>query len=309
MSKALLRIFSEVEMALQERKPVVALESTVISHGLPFPYNLEVTEKMLTAVRESGAVPAIIALMDGHIKIGLSSSEVEALASSKNVMKVSRADLAYCLAQKEIGATTVSGTMFCAHQAGIQVFATGGIGGVHRGAETTFDISADLTELARTPVLVVCSGAKSILDIPKTLEYLETQGVPVVGYKTNSFPLFYIGNSHYDLQKSEDSAEGIANLARIHWGLGLKGIVVANPVPSGDSLESKEIESFIDQAIEESHEKGVVGKSVTPFLLKRVSELSKGKTLKANKSLLVNNASAAGQIAVSLKETENSTNR
>lgn len=309
MNETLLRISSEIEVALHEKKPVVALESTVISHGLPYPDNLEVTEKMLSAVRASGAVPAIIALMDGYIKIGLNSSEIEILAHSKNVMKVSRADLAYCLAQRKMGATTVSATMFCAHQAGIRVFATGGIGGVHRGAETTFDISTDLTELAQTPVLVVCSGAKSILDIPKTLEYLETQGVPVVGYKTSNFPLFYMGNSQYDLQKNENSPEDIAHLAKIHWNLGLKGLIVANPIPFEDSLDSNEIDSFITQAIKESHKKGIAGKSVTPFLLKRVSELSKGKTLKANKSLLVNNARVAGKIAVSLQEEINSTNR
>ncbi len=309
MDDTLLRISLEVEIALQTKKPIVALESTVISHGLPYPDNIEVIEKMLTAVRESGAVPAIIALMDGHIKIGLGSSEIELLASSQEVLKISRADIAWCLANKKIGATTVSGTMFCAHQTGIQIFATGGIGGVHQGAETTFDISADLTELARTPVLVVCSGAKSILDVPKTLEYLETQGVPIVGYKTNSFPLFYTDTSPYDLQQRENNAEDIANLAMIHWDLGLKGMIVANPIPFDDSLNPKEISFFIDQAIEEINKNDISGKSVTPFLLKRVSELSKGKTLKANKSLLVNNASVAGKIAVALQEKLNSTSR
>ncbi|MBY0281263.1 MAG: pseudouridine-5'-phosphate glycosidase [Alphaproteobacteria bacterium] len=297
---AFLKFGTQVQKALQKNTPIVALESTVISHGLPYPDNLEITKKMMSAITEAGAVPAVIGLVDGYIHVGLDEDELELFATHKDILKISRADIAYCLSEKRLGATTVSATMLCAFYAGIRVFSTGGLGGVHRGAEETFDISADLTELSKTPVLVVCSGAKSILDIPKTLEYLETQGVPVIGYNTNHFPLFFTKESEYPLTGCLKSPEEITSLADINWKLGLTGMVVANPVPSIDSLEGSIVEKWIQMATLEAIQQGIKGKAVTPFILARIAELSVGKTMKANKSLLVNNAALAGKIAVSL---------
>lgn len=296
-----LKINPTVKNALENNLPVVALESTVISHGLPHPYNLDVTKQMMDAIIKAGAVPAIIALMDGYIHVGLNEAELEVFATYKDILKVSRSDISYCLSEKRLGATTVSGTMLCASYAGIRVFSTGGLGGVHKGAEESFDISADLMELSRTPVLVVCSGAKSILDVPKTLEYLETQGVPVIGYKTNQFPLFFTNESHYALNQCLTTPQTIASLAKIHWQLGLNGLVVANPIPITEALKRDIVERWIETAIIEALNAGVIGKAVTPFLLSRVAELSQGETLKANKALLVHNASLAAEIAVTLK--------
>lgn len=293
----------EVKSAIEHNIPIVALESTVISHGLPYPDNLDVTNKMIKAIQATGAVPAVIGLIKGKIKIGLSEGDIKLLATEKNILKVSRADISYCIAQKRLGATTVAGTMFCAALAGIRVFATGGIGGVHRGAETSFDISADLTEFAKSAVLVVCSGAKSILDVPKTLEVLETQGVPVIGYKTDKLPLFYLENSQYQLNLSVNATKAIADIAKAHWELGLTGILVTNPIPKQDSLLAAEVESFIQQATDECIEQRISGKAVTPYVLARLSVLTNGKTLQANKALLINNAATAGEIAVALAMT------
>lgn len=300
MNKSYLEFSKEVINAMQHNKPIVALESTVISHGLPYPENVNVTNKMLAAVQESGAVPAVIGLIDGKIKVGLTAEEINLFATEKNILKISRADISYCLAQKRLGATTVAGTMFCAALAGIRVFATGGIGGVHRGAETSFDISADLTELARTPVMVVCSGAKSILDVSKTLEFLETQGVPVIGYKTDALPLFYIEKSQYKLNLNVDSAKDMAKIAKTHWNLGLTGMLVTNPIPSIESLNESEIEKVINIATQECEEKNIVGKAVTPYILAKLGQLTQGKSLQANSALLINNALIAGEIAVEL---------
>ncbi|MFN7096014.1 MAG: pseudouridine-5'-phosphate glycosidase [Gammaproteobacteria bacterium] len=305
MNKHFLALAPEVQWAVEEGKPIVALESTVISHGLPYPDNLDVTNKMLAAIKAKGAIPAVIGLINGNIKIGLSAEEIELFATAKEVLKISRADISACVAQRHLGATTVAGTMFCAALAGIRVFATGGIGGVHRGAETSFDISADLTEFAKTPVLVVCSGAKSILDVPKTLEFLETQGVPIIGYQTDYLPLFYIEKSKYHLNLSVDSAENTAQIAKVHWSLGLNGILIVNPIPTQDSLIAKDINGFIQQATNECLEKNICGKEVTPYILARLSELSHGKTLQANKVLLINNAATAGEIAVALGTSHN----
>ncbi|MBY0462115.1 MAG: pseudouridine-5'-phosphate glycosidase [Alphaproteobacteria bacterium] len=304
---AFLKFGTQAQRAIQNNVPIVALESTVISHGLPYPDNLEVTKKMMSAITEAGAVPAVIGLMDGFIHIGLNEDELELFSTRKDILKISRSDIAYCLSEKKLGATTVSATMLCAFYAGIRVFSTGGLGGVHRGAEETFDISADLTELSKTPVLVVCSGAKSILDVPKTLEYLETQGVPIIGYQTNYFPLFFTKESEYPLTGCLRSPEEIASFADINWKLGLAGMVVANPVPAVDSLEGDVVEEWIQIATMDADERGIKGKAVTPFILARVAELSAGKTMQTNKSLLVNNAILAGKVAVSLKVLNSNT--
>jgi len=295
-----LKLSNQVKKAIQDNLPIVALESTVISHGLPYPDNLEVTKKMMSAITETGAVPAVIGLIDGLIHVGLNEDELELFATRKDILKISRSDIAYCLSEKRLGATTVSATMLCASYAGIRIFSTGGLGGVHRGAEETFDISADLTELSKTPVLVVCSGAKSILDVSKTLEYLETQGVPIIGYQTNCFPLFFTKESDYRLTQCLRGPEEIASVADINWKLGLTGVVVANPVPEADSLDGNIVEKWIKTAISDGQKQGIKGKAVTPFVLSRVAELSSGKTMQANKSLLVNNAALAARIAVSL---------
>jgi pseudouridine-5'-phosphate glycosidase len=296
-----LKISPQVKNALENGLPIVALESTVISHGLPYPCNLDITNKMMDAVTDAGAVPAVIGLMDGYIHIGLNEVELKEFATRKDILKVSRCDISYCLSEKRLGATTVSGTMLCAAYAGIRVFSTGGLGGVHRGASESFDISADLTELSRTPVLVVCSGAKSILDVPKTLEYLETEGVLVIGYKTNQFPLFFTNESHYALNHCLTTPQAIASLAKTHWQLGLNGIVIANPIPTNDSLKGDIVEKWIESATLEALNAGVIGKAVTPFLLAKVAELSQGETLKANKALLVHNAALAAEIAETLR--------
>ena len=290
-----------IKEALQNKTPIVALESTVIAHGLPYPDNLEVTKKMMAAIEQSGAVPAVIALMNGFIHIGLTESELEIFAQCSDILKVSRSDISYCLTQKRLGATTVSATMLCASYTGIRVFSTGGLGGVHRGAEKTFDISADLTEFSRTPILVVCSGAKSILDIHKTLEFLETQGVPVIGYQTSNFPLFFTKDSNYPLMQHLNTPQEIASLAQNHWMLGLKGLVITNPIPETDSIHESIVEKWINKATEQASKLGIIGKAVTPFILSKVAELSSNKTLHANKALLINNALLAGRIAASLK--------
>lgn len=297
--KQYLTYSKEVEEALAAGKPIVALESTIISHGMPYPQNVETARKVEQIVRDNGAVPATIAIMDGKIKIGLSDEELETLGTSRNARKTSRRDLAYVVASKEIGATTVATTMICAELAGIPVFVTGGIGGVHRGAETTMDISADLEELASTNVAVICAGAKSILDIGLTLEYLETKGVPVVGYQTESFPAFYSATSPFMANFKLDNPREVAEMLKTKWELGLKGgAIVANPIPAAYSLDEQYMNNIIEKALQEAEDNGIKGKDVTPFLLGKVKELTDGKSLESNIELVYNNARVGAKIAV-----------
>jgi pseudouridine-5'-phosphate glycosidase len=292
---------AEVEHALEHNLPVVALETTIISHGMPYPQNIGMAKEVEQIIRDNGAVPATIGLMNGKIKIGLNESELEEFATNKSVEKVSRRDFPYILATGKIGATTVAGTMIAAQLAGIKVFATGGIGGVHREGEITWDVSADLTELAQTNVAVVCAGAKSILDIGRTLEYLETQGVPVVGYKCDHFPSFYSRESGYQVDFRLDAPEEVAAVMDTKWKLGLKGgLVIANPVPEADALDHNEIEAVIQRALQEAKENGIAGKKVTPFILDKVKQLTAGKSLQTNIALVKHNAEVAAKIAVAL---------
>lgn len=298
-----LEFSAEVQEAKKANKPIVALESTIISHGMPYPQNVETAKEVEEIIRKNGAVPATIAILNGKIKIGISEEELEFLAQSKDIEKASRRDLPYLVANKKNGATTVAATMICAQLAGIEVFATGGIGGVHRGAETTMDISADLQELAQTNVAVVCAGAKSILDIGLTLEYLETNGVPVVGYKTDLLPAFYTRTSPFNVNYRIDSAEEVAEMIRTKWELGLNGgVVVANPIPTEDALEEDFITRTIETALQEAKENNISGKKVTPFLLAKVKELTEGKSLIANIALVKHNAEVGAKIAVSLQK-------
>ncbi|MBZ5202777.1 pseudouridine-5'-phosphate glycosidase [Planomicrobium chinense] len=290
---------TEVQQAMDNNQPIVALESTIISHGMPYPQNVETARIVEQIIRDNGAVPATIAIMDGKIKIGLSDEELELLGNSPDVAKVSRRDLGQLIATKKIGATTVAATMICAELAGIRVFATGGIGGVHRGAETTMDISADLEELATTGVAVVCAGAKSILDIGLTLEFLETKGVPVIGYKTDKMPAFYTQASEFDLTFRADDVETLAKVLKAKWDLGLKGgAVVANPIPAEHAMEESFINGIIDQAMIEAKENGIAGKETTPFLLGKVKELTEGTSLVANIELVKHNAEVGAKLAV-----------
>lgn len=288
----------EVQSALHEQRPVVALESTVIAHGLPYPDNIEIARDMEAAIREEGAVPATVGIHDGTIKIGLSSDEIARLGTAREVQKVSRHDLAFALATRQLGATTVAGTMLCASMAGIHFFATGGIGGVHRGAETSMDISADLTELSRTPVLVVCAGAKSILDLDLTLEYLETQGVPVIGWQTEEFPAFYVRSSGRKLSLRADDAETVAAIARVQWQCGLGGIVVGCPIPEQYAMMAGPLEAATEEALQLAREQGIRGPATTPFLLAHVAQVTAGESVAANKALLLNNARHAARFAV-----------
>lgn len=292
-------VFSEeVAAAKAEQKPIVALESTIISHGMPYPENVQTAKDVERIIRDRGAVPATIAIIDGKIKIGLTDDELELLGTSRDVEKVSRRDLPYVVAMKKHGATTVAGTMICAQMAGIRVFATGGIGGVHRGAEQTMDISADLQELSRTNVAVVCAGAKSILDLGLTLEYLETHGVPVIGYQTDVLPAFYSRTSPFRVDYRLDSVEEIAQFLETKWKLGLNGgVVIANPVPKEEELEESYITAIIEQALKEAEKQHITGKAVTPFLLDRVKTLTGGKSLQANIALVKNNAALAADLA------------
>ncbi len=301
--KQYLTYSEEVKKAMEAGLPIVALESTIISHGMPYPQNVEMARTVEQIVRDNGSVPATIAIMDGKIKIGLSDDELELLGTSKGVRKTSRRDLPYVIASKEIGATTVSTTMICADLAGIRMFVTGGIGGVHRGAETTMDISADLEELASTNVAVVCAGAKSILDIGLTLEYLETKGVPVIGYQSSSFPAFYSATSPFEVNFRLDSEQSVAELLKVKWELGLKGgAVIANPIPAEYSLDEQYMDEIIRKALGEAEEKGIKGKDVTPFLLGKVKELTEGKSLESNIQLVYNNAKVGARIAAVLNK-------
>jgi pseudouridine-5'-phosphate glycosidase len=296
-----LDVAPEVRSALDQGGAVVALESTIITHGMPHPQNVATAREVEAVVRENGAVPATIAVIAGRIKIGLSDEELDWLGTAKDVMKLSRADLPYAVAAKHHGATTVAATMICAHLAGIRVFATGGIGGVHQGVESTMDISADLDELARTPVAVVCAGAKAILDLPRTLEYLETRGVPVVGYQTDDFPAFWSRTSGLLIPIRLDRPEAIADLIHTKEALALGGgILVANPVPKADEISAQEMKGFIDEAIAEARRRGVTGKAVTPFLLSFLFESTGGRSLATNIALVKNNAALAARLAASL---------
>lgn len=286
----------EITRALNLGAPIVALESTVITHGLPHPQNLELARDMEKQVRDNGATPATVALLDGKIRIGLSDLELIRLSESESTLKVSHRDFATAIVKKADGGTTVAGTMYAANMAGIKVFATGGIGGVHK--ESAFDISTDLRSLAEIPTIVVCAGAKAILDLPATLEYLETMGVPVIGYQTDEFPAFYSRESGLSVSARLDSPEEIADFAKAHWNLGMKGgILVTNPIPEKDAISAAKMEPMIAKASAEAIEQGIHGQKLTPFLLGRISELTKGKSLKANLALLLNNARLAAEIA------------
>ena len=286
----------EITRALNMGAPIVALESTVITHGLPHPQNLQLARDMEKQVRDNGATPATVALLDGKIRIGLSDQELVRLSESESTLKVSHRDFATAIVKKVDGGTTVAGTMYAANMAGIKVFATGGIGGVHK--ESAFDISTDLRSLAEIPTIVVCAGAKAILDLPATLEYLETMGVPVIGYKTDEFPAFYSRESGLGVSARLDSPEEIADFAKAHWNLGMKGgILVTNPIPEKDAIPASKMEPMIAKASAEAIEQGIHGQKLTPFLLGRISELTKGKSLKANLALLLNNARLAAEIA------------
>ncbi|MBR0208356.1 MAG: pseudouridine-5'-phosphate glycosidase [Oscillospiraceae bacterium] len=298
-----LDISPEVEAALAEGKPVVALESTIISHGMPYPKNVETALRVEQTIRDNGAVPATIAVIGGRLKAGLSRGEIEHLGKSgRAVAKASRRDLPALVARGADGATTVTTTMLIAHMAGISIFATGGIGGVHRGAETTMDISADLEELAQTPVMVVCAGAKSILDLGLTLEYLETKGVPVIGYGTDELPAFYTRQSGFGVDYRADSPEELAAMFRAQRALGYRGgMLVTNPIPEQYAMDKAVIDAAIEQALRECAEQGVHGKETTPFLLARVVELTGGESLESNIRLVLNNAALAAQTACALR--------
>ena len=291
----------EVQNALDNNLPIVALESTIISHGMPYPANLEVARKCEQTVRDNGAVPATIAIINGEIIVGVTDEQLEYLATSKDVLKVSRRDFAYVISKKLSGATTVAATMMIAKMANIKLFATGGIGGVHRGVADTWDISADLEELGNTDVCVVCAGAKSILDLEKTLEYLETKGVLVIGYQTEELPAFFTRESGIKVPIKLDTPEEIAAIIKTKNELNInEGLLVTNPIDWKFSLNKKEIDETISIAITEMNKLGIQGKAVTPYLLSKINELSEGVSLNANKELVYNNCKLAAQIAASL---------
>ena len=301
MYKDHLDVNPEVVKALEEGRPVVALESTIIAHGMPYPKNVETALAVEEVIRANGAVPATIGILSGRIKIGLTKEEIEYMAHAENVLKVSRRDLPLVISKKMDGATTVAGTMIAAHMAGIKLFVTGGIGGVHRGAGESFDISADLEELKMTDVTVVCAGAKAILDIPATMEYLETAGVPVIAYGTDEIPAFYSRKSGVSAICRLDSPEEIGALISMKEELGLKGgVLVTCPIPEKDEIPAEEINVVIDKAIEEAEEKGIKGKESTPFLLSKVKDLTEGRSLEANIKLVLNNAEIGARIACNI---------
>ncbi|HLP68422.1 MAG TPA: pseudouridine-5'-phosphate glycosidase [Rhizobium sp.] len=293
----------EVAAAKARGAPIVALESTIITHGMPFPGNLEMARSVEAIIREQGAVPATIAVIEGILHIGLEDAQIAALAQMTGVMKLSRADIAFALAERRSGATTVAATMIAASRAGISVFATGGIGGVHRGAEESLDISADLEELARTPVIVVSAGPKAILDIPKTLEFLETRGVPVVTYDSEEFPAFWSRNSGLRSPLSLSSPAAIANFQGMREQLGIEGgMLIANPVPEEHEIPREEMEIYIGRALASAEREEVTGKDVTPFLLDNIFHLTAGRSLKTNVALVENNARLAAEIAVAMND-------
>lgn len=297
----MLDIKQEVKQALAEGKAVVALESTIISHGMPYPQNVETALKVEQVIREAGAIPATIAIMDGQLKVGLTEEEIDRFGSASDVMKVSRRDIPYVVSKGVLGATTVAATMIVAEMAGIDVFVTGGIGGVHRNGETTMDISADLEELAKTNVCVVCAGAKAILDLGRTLEYLETKGVPVLGYQTKVLPAFYSRESDFEVDYRVETASEIADMIYTKNQLKLAGgILVTNPVPKKDEFPRELIDKHIELALEEADKLGIKGKDSTPFLLAKIKEITDGKSLEANIALVLNNAKVGAEVAVEL---------
>ena len=294
-----LDVHPEVEKALNSKLPIVALESTIISHGMPYPKNIETALMVEDTVRANKAIPATIAIIKGRLKVGLTNEEIEFLATNDEVRKISRRDLAIAVSQKFSGSTTVASTMIIAHLAKIAVFATGGIGGVHRGAEKTFDISADLEELSRTNVCVVCAGPKAILDIGLTLEYLETKGVPVIGYKTSELPAFYSSKSGFNVDYRVNSAFDIAEILKTKWRLSIKGgVLVTNPIPKKFELEIVMMNNAINEAIIKANKEKITGKEITPYLLSKVNEITQGKSLNANIKLIQNNAALAAKIAI-----------
>jgi len=299
-----LDIAPEVQEALQAGQAVVALESTIICHGMPPPENVETALNVEQTVRKHGAIPATVAIIDGRLKVGLTTEQINYLgAKGKQVVKTSRRDISFLVARQLDGATTVAATMIIAAMAGIQVFATGGIGGVHRGVESTMDVSADLEELSRTNVAVVCAGIKSVLDIGRTLEYLETHGVPVVGYQTDTLPAFYTRDSGFALDYRMDSANEIAQAMKIKWSMGVNGgLVIANPVPAAYSLDPVEIEKLIAESIDQMNRDGITGKDTTPYLLSRIAEHTSGSSLSTNIQLLLNNARLASEIACAFSQ-------
>jgi pseudouridine-5'-phosphate glycosidase len=298
-----IRYSAEVQTAKEQHRAIVALESTIITHGMPYPQNVEVAAQVEQDIRDAGAVPATMAVIDGLLHVGLEPDQLQSLGQAKGVAKISRADMPACIATGGTGATTVAATMIAARLASIDVFATGGIGGVHKGAETSFDISADLLELAQTPVTVVAAGAKAILDVPKTLEVLETQGVPVIAYGQDSFPAFWSAQSDLKAPLRMDSAEQIARAHATRQAMELPGgQLVANPIPAGDEIAAEDLAPVIAQAQAEADAQGVAGKDVTPFLLSRIFELTEGRSLTANIALVRNNARLAAQIAQELNK-------
>lgn len=296
-----LQFTDEVNEALENNRPVVALETTIISHGMPYPKNIETAKKAEAIIRDQGATPATIGIMDGQVKIGLNEEELEAFAKNDGVAKVSRRDFAYVLASGRMGATTVAATMIAAELAGIKVFSTGGIGGVHRHGEVSWDVSADLAELSHTNVAVVCAGAKSILDIGRTLEYLETQGVPIVGYACDAFPSFFARTSPYNVDFRLEAPDAVASVLDKKWKLGLDGgVVIANPVPEEAAMDYDAIEQVIQETIQEAEAQNISGKDVTPFVLERIQQKTNGQSLETNIALAFYNAEVAAKIAVSL---------
>ena len=299
--KQYLDVLPEIQHALDHNMPVVALESTILSHGMPYPENVSFAAEVEKVVRAEGAVPATTALINGRIKVGLSPSELETMCKAENVGKVSRRDMATYLATKKNGATTVATTMICAAMAGVKLFATGGIGGVHRNGEVTMDVSADLQELKQTPVAVVCAGAKQILDIGRTLEYLETMGVPVLGNNTSDFPAFYCRKSGFGVDYAAKDETEIASIIKMKWDLGLEGgVLIGNPIPEEYALDYDYMEGVINTALTEADEKGVRGKDITPFLLARIKEITKGVSFASNVQLAYNNARVAARISKAL---------
>lgn len=304
-----LDILPEIKEALVNNKPVVALESTIISHGLPYPQNIKTALKCEQIIKDNKAVPATIAIMDGKIKIGLKEDELKRLAKESNVVKVSRRDLATVLTRKQTGATTVAATMICAELAGIKFFVTGGIGGVHKDINETLDVSADLEELSQTNVNVVSAGIKSILDLPRTMEYLETKGVSVIGYKTKTLPAFYVRKSNVLLNEYVKELNELANIIKTKEDLNLKGgILIVNPIPEKHSLKEEYINEIIEEALKEAALKGVTGKDITPFLLREIVEKSEGKSLLANLELVYNNALVGAKLANKYYKLTNSSN-
>ncbi|NCT83292.1 MAG: pseudouridine-5'-phosphate glycosidase [Comamonadaceae bacterium] len=298
----LIQLSPEVAAAREQGRPVVALESTIIAHGMPWPQNLEMARQVEDIIRIEGAVPATIAVMDGRIRVGLADAELQQLAQAPDALKLSRRDLPYAVATGRLGATTVAATMICAHLAGIEVFVTGGIGGVHRGGAESFDISADLQELARTPVAVVCAGAKSILDLPLTLEYLETHGVPVLSIGQDNFAAFFTPDSGLKADFRMDDAAEQARFIRAKWALGLDGgVVVSNPVPAAAAMPREEIDAITAQALAEADAQGIAGKAITPFLLGRIKALTGGRSLATNIALVKHNAVAGARLARALQ--------